>query len=785
MIDKLNVMEIRRMIFGIAIALLALNGCDPEKERKEKPEVNIIPAPLELVQSEDYFEFDSNTAILFEENNVAAEKQAHFLLKTILKITDKEFKIGPHSGNRLPDNTIFLTGDGNKNDSEAYQLSVNNENIILKSGSSAGLFWATQTLRQLLPSTIERTGVLKAGESWVIPGLSIEDKPRFSWRGMHLDVSRHFFSKEYLKKFIDILALYKFNKFHLHLTDDQGWRLEIKQYPKLTEQGAWRSLNNHDAVCLQRAEENPDFELPREFFMESEGREFYGGFYTQEDMKEIIDFAADRHITIVPEIDMPGHMMAAINAYPELTCSEERGWGKTFSTPICPCKETTYEFAENVFDEIMDLFPSEYIHIGGDEVEKTSWENSIACQELMKKEGIEDIEELQSYFIKRMEKYFNEHGKKLIGWDEILDGGVSENATVMYWRGWVPEAPLNAAKAGNQVIMSPTSHCYFDYQPNDKSLEHVYSFNPIPETLTEAQQKFIIGVQANLWSEYIPTPERCEYMAMPRMIALSEVAWSEQKDWNDFSNRMHTQYTRLDELDVNYRLPDLRGFHENNVFVDSAVLTVSRPFDDLEVRYTIDGSLPDKNSSLYTEPQTIKSDAHFKIAAFRKNGKRGDIYNIKYEKQDYRDNLELNVESLNNGLMCRYFEGSYHSVNEIKESDFKTESTLPEFGFPEDHREENFATTYDCLIKIPETGIYSFYLASDDGSVLKIGDQVVVDNDGRHGRIEKSAQIALKKGYHPLKVLFFEAGGAQVLEISIAGENLKKQLIGSEMLFYH
>src|SRR6202012_3130186 len=288
-----------------------------------------------------------------------------------------------------------------------------------------------------------------------LPAVSITDAPTYAWRGMHLDVWRHFFSIAYLKKFINVMSLYKMNKLHLHLTDDQGWRIEIKKYPKLTEEGAWRTFDKNDSACMKRAKDNPDFEIDPSHIIHKDGKTLYGGFYTQAQMKGIVAYAAARHIDIVPEIDMPGHMMAAINSYPFLTCNGENKFGELFSRPICPCNETTFEFAENVYSEIMEIFPSKYIHIGGDEVDRSDWAKSDACKALMQREGIKDLPALQSYFINRMEKFFNAHGRKLIGWDEIIEGGISPTAIVMYWRSWVPDAPVKAVKNGNKVIMTP------------------------------------------------------------------------------------------------------------------------------------------------------------------------------------------------------------------------------------------------------------------------------------------------------------------------------------------
>ncbi|MEI9959475.1 MAG: family 20 glycosylhydrolase [Ferruginibacter sp.] len=372
-----------------------------------------------------------------------------------------------------------------------------------------------------------------------------------------------------------MMALYKFNTFHLHLTDDQGWRIEIKKYPKLTEEGAWRTFNNQDSACMLRAKDNADFVIDKSHIIHKDGKTLYGGFYTQQQMKDVVAYALARHITIIPEIDMPGHMMAAINAYNYLSCDGKSAFGELFSIPICPCLPATYQFAQDIFTEIMDIFPSEYIHIGGDEVDRSYWEKSDACKTLMEKEGLKTSAELQSYFIRKMEEFFNSKGRKIIGWDEILDGGVTKTAAIMYWRTWVPKAPLIAAKNGNKVIMSPGNPLYFDYQPDKNSLSNVYHFNLIPEGLNKEEAKNIIGAQANLWAEQVPTEERADYMIMPRMTALAENLWSNHDDYKSYLQRLKTHYSRLDLLNVNYRFPDL-PLMDQYVFTDKATLKLEK-----------------------------------------------------------------------------------------------------------------------------------------------------------------------------------------------------------------
>jgi hexosaminidase len=420
----------------------------------------------------------------------------------------------------------------------------------LEAQTPQGIFYGMQTLRQLLPYQIERSYL--SNIAWTIPCVEIEDEPRFVHRGLMLDVCRHFMPKEFVMKFIDMLAYHKMNTFHWHLTEDQGWRIEIKKYPKLTEIGAYR---NRTLEGRYTSPEKRKWDNTR-----------YGGFYTQEDIKEVIAYAQKRFITIIPEIEMPGHAVAALTAYPGLSCTggpfEVEGLWGIFNDIFCP-KEETFEFLENVLAEVAELFPSEYIHIGGDEAPKTRWKNCAHCQELIRKEGLKDEHELQSYFIKRIEKFVESKGKHIIGWDEILEGGLAPNATVMSWRG--EAGGINAAKQNHDVIMSPNTYVYLDYfQANPKTqplaiggflpLWKVYSYNPMPASLTPAEAKHVLGVQGNIWTEYIPTTDHVEYMAFPRGAAIAETGWSPdaKKNYADFKERIIQQFKRYDAIGWNY-----------------------------------------------------------------------------------------------------------------------------------------------------------------------------------------------------------------------------------------
>jgi hexosaminidase len=438
---------------------------------------------------------------------------------------------------------------------EGYTLSVTPEEVVIGASDPAGLFYGAQTLLQLLPARsamADKTDIQ-------IPCVEIEDQPRFKWRGMMLDVSRHFFSKPEVEQLLDAMARYKLNTFHWHLVDDQGWRIEIKKYPKLTEMGAWRPSVGFGLDPKSAKAYGPD------------GR--YGGYYTQADIREVVAYAAARHITIVPEIEMPGHSSAALMAYPQLSCTggpfTDDLPGGVFNGVYCAGNNDSFGFVQDVLTEVFQLFPGKYIHIGGDEVPTTNWMNCARCQARMREEGFKKEGELEGYFIRRVEKFINEHQRNLIGWSEIREGGLAANATVMDWVGGAVEA----AGAGHDVVMSPLADCYFDhYQSRDHSTEphaiggylplrQVYEFEPLPAKLPAQCEPHILGAQANVWTEYMPSLNHVEYMVFPRLCALAEVLWSpkDSRNWEDFAHRMQNHYTRLQELGVNYRHTALDG----------------------------------------------------------------------------------------------------------------------------------------------------------------------------------------------------------------------------------
>ena len=527
------------------ILVMALNGCTQESSTiSELP--SIIPKPVSVEVNKGQFKITPQTQIACPEEDPEILKIGEYLNQLVYK--NAGFNLNMVGLDNAGNNCIALhTGDFPDLGKEGYVLKSTKKGVQITAGQPNGLFYGIITLWQLFSITQDEN-------SLVIPEIEITDQPRYQWRGAHLDVCRHFFTVEFVKKYIDILARHKLNIFHWHLTEDQGWRIEIKKYPLLTEVGAWR-----DETVIGR----PRRGTPVQY----DGIR-HGGYYTQDEIRDIIQYAAERYITIVPEIEMPGHAQAAIAAYPELGCTGEKVKVKTewgISRYIFNVEDNTFSFLEDVLSEVIDLFPSEYIHIGGDEARKDQWKASKRIQQQIKDLGLENEDELQSHFIHRVEEFINSKGKKLIGWDEILEGGLAPNATVMSWRGIV--GGIEAARQGHDVIMSPTSHCYFDYyQSQDREKEPlaiggflpvdtVYAYEPTPAELSAGEAKHILGVQANVWTEYIATEEHLEYMLLPRLSALSEVAWSpkEMRDWQDFRKRLERQAKRYEVMGLNYR----------------------------------------------------------------------------------------------------------------------------------------------------------------------------------------------------------------------------------------
>src|SRR5690348_12165408 len=568
-------------------------------------QLSIIPQPVSIITGSGSFVIDKNTSLHFNSSDKDLQAVADYFSSCINHISGFVLK----NNNKKINSIEFSIAKTNEIGNEGYLLNVNPTSVTITANTKAGIVYGMQTLFQILPA-IRTNEVLK------IPAMQIKDYPRFKWRGMHLDVSRHFFSPDLIKKYIDLMALYKFNTFHWHLTDDQGWRIEIKKYPKLTQVGAWR-VDETDKVWGQRPQAT-EGETPT-----------YGGYYTQEQIKDIVKYAALRNITIVPEIEMPGHSAAAIASYLYLSCTQQPQLPMTggnyinISSNYCAGNDSVFTFLENVLTEVIALFPSPYIHVGGDEVDKTSWHNCPKCQARIKKEGLKNEEELQSYFMKRIEKFLISKHRKMIGWDEILEGGLAPEATVMSWRG--VQGGIIAATMNHDVVMTPGDPLYFNQYQGDpateplanggfNTLKKVYDYEPIPNELDAIHAKYILGAQGNLWTEYITTPEHVEYMILPRMLALAEVVWSPKgsKDWNSFNERLQNHFKTFDEKGLHYSKGNFKVEIKPVAQDGKLFVNLSTEIYKGEVYYTTDETVPNLQSKKYTEPLRIDSSLTLK-----------------------------------------------------------------------------------------------------------------------------------------------------------------------------
>lgn len=609
--------------FLIVFFLTVFNFGYSQKIYTEK-DIQIIPKPAQLLITKGVFEFSKSTKF------IAVSEFQKEISNVLINKFEKAAGFRPEFSTTIPPGNYVQFKVDETLEKEAYILDVNTKNITITAKGKAGFIYGLESIRQLLPVVIESKNVLP-NQKWQIPNLVINDKPRFQWRGLMLDLSRHFFDKNYVIETIDRLAMHKMNVLHLHLVDDQGWRIEIKKYPKLTEVGAWR-VDQENLAWNARLTVNPD------------EKGTYGGFLTQEELKEIVKYAAAKNIEIIPEIEMPAHVSSAIASYPELACFDQRiGVPSGGLWPItdiyCAGKESTFEFLQNVIDEVITIFPSKYIHIGGDEATKTNWEKCPHCQKRMKDNELKNTHELQSYFVKRMEKYINSKGKKIIGWDEILEGGLAPDATVMSWRG--TQGGIDAAKQGHDVIMTPESHCYFNFYQGPQNeeplafdgytpLSKVYEFDPVVPTMTPEEAKHVLGGQANLWAEYLPGPKDSEYMIFPRLAALSEVLWStkETRNWNDFTSRLTYLLQRYNYLGINYaKSAFLVTATSNADLVQKQInITLKNEFPNPDIRYVLGNKNIDHNAIKYTSPIPFKETTILKASLFQNDKPVGKTF---------------------------------------------------------------------------------------------------------------------------------------------------------------
>jgi hexosaminidase len=791
----------------LLLPILLLTGCGAEDEPLDPERFPLIPMPADVDPGKGEFSISAGTSIVVshpgdEELLGMVDRWAEpiraasgFTLPIVgpgevssrgaiqieLKTPRRTGNSASEGGEEVPAG-MGLPGTA----AEGYELEVKPGKVELEADGKAGLFYGLGTLGQLLP------GLQEGGtQGWSIPAVEIEDVPRFPYRGMHLDVGRHVFPVAFIKRYIDLLAAYKMNVFHWHLTEDQGWRLEIQGYPLLTEVGSCR------AETILEKNFNPYIGdgIP------------YCGFYTQEQAREIVEYARERFITVIPEIEMPGHSVAALAAYPELACSEgpfevHTRWGVTRDI-YCP-KEETFAFLEDVLVEVMDIFPSPFIHIGGDEAPKAAWEESDIAQEVIRREGLADEEELQSWFIRRIEAFLNANGRRLIGWDEILEGGLAPDATVMSWRGM--QGGIEAAKEGHDVVMTPTSHLYFDFYQGDTlqeplaiggmtPLDRVYGFEPVPPELSPSESAHVLGAQGNVWTEYMATTEYVEYMVLPRMLALSEVVWSPmaQRSWEGFGHRLPSHLGRLGAEGINFRIPDVLGLEEDRLTLeDSFRIVLSTPVRGGEVRYTLDGSEPDSGSPRYEGPFPLavdRSGVEVSARVFLPEGQTGPVGRARITRTDLIPSVPVPLSARGRGLAVEAFAGRFRSVENLEEGERISlgdpSSGLPPFvrkvALPDDDPEGDFGLRLTGFLRVPRAGIYTFFLSSDDGSRLTVGEGVVVDNDGPHTMAERSGQVALRRGWHPVELRYFRRGGGG-LRLEVEGPGTPRREVPATWL---
>ena len=737
--------------FCAGMALCFLASCaEPQGEVKSYNQgINIIPTPQSLVQHDGFFRLGSNTAIAAA--SPEAKTVAEFFAAKMRTATGLNIQVAEKGNIQLSvDPSLDVAND------EGYTLDVTKDGAVVVAKTAQGLFYGMQSFLQLLPAEIESPSKVN-GIAWQAPAVSIKDAPRFGYRGIMLDPCRHFMPVENVKKYLDVLSLFKMNRMHWHLTDDQGWRIEIKKYPKLTE------------IASKR--------------IDGEGTE-HSGYYTQEEIKEIVKYAADRFITVVPELELPGHEMAAIAAYPNLSCKGEQGtprviWGVE-DIVMCPGKEDMFTFLQDVIDEMVPLFPSEYFHIGGDECPKISWKNCPLCQKRIKEEGLKADskhsaeERLQSYVIQRMDNYLATTGKTIIGWDVILEGGLAPSATVMSWRG--EDGGIAAALMDHTVIMTPGGNgMYLDAYQGDSKIEPVtiggytllektYSYDPIPDTLVAmGKSNYILGVQGNTWSEYMYDEAKRDYMVFPRILAVAEIGWTnlDRKDYKDFERRIENAYVRLDGHAINYHIPQPEqpnGSCNFVAFTDKASLEfkTTRP---IKMVYTLDGSEPTPASTAYTAPIEITETTTLKIASVLPSGKMSPIRTIQVEKQSLAPAKE--VAKTTPGLNMEVTDGMYLNVKELEAAQKETKKSVIKdlkeirsvVKTSESMRGVNqYAAVATGYVNIPEDGVY--FISSDLEEVW-IDGKLLVNNAGEVKRFSRhDSSVALAKGLHEIKAVF-------------------------------
>lgn len=756
-------------LFFLAVVVL-MSSCEADGPIVHKPYnegMNITPLPMEITQKADTFKLDKS--VVFVTDNADVKKVAAYFAAKIKNSTGYNLSI-EETQPAINYIKLSIAADAPVND-EGYLLDVTEKGIDIQAKTPHGLFYGMQTVMQLLPAEIESPTLVK-NIAWNIPAVTVKDEPRFKYRGLHLDVCRHFVDVDFIKKQLDVLAMFKINTFHWHLTEDQAWRIEIKKYPKLTEIGAKR--------------------------IEGEGNEYGPYFFTQDQVKEVVAYAKERFIEVIPEVELPGHAVAAISAYPELSCTgkqiDVRNYWGVATDVFCAGNDSVFQFLEDVIAEVIPLFESEYFHIGGDECPKDRWKVCPKCQARIKELGLKADkdhtaeEKLQSYFVQRIEKFLVKHNKKMIGWDEILEGGLAPTATVMSWQG--EEGGIAAANMGHDVIMTPGPWLYIDkYQGDSRlqpvtiggylTLKKVYGYEPVPEKIAEDKRHHILGAQANMWNEYNYNGNDMEHDIYPRVIALAELGWTpkEKKEYNYFERRINNQRVRLDMHNVNYYIPmpEDKGPFRISYWGDSINAPVSCNFiaftdkatldfkttEPAKMVYTTDGSEPGLSSEVFSQPLTFTENTTLKIRSVLLSEKMSPVRTITLEKQSYAPAIEKEKD-VKPGLKAEYYKGNTKTVAELEGKtlteteyvDAPQNSKYRVKGYMEVYDEDFYSTVLTGYLNIPEDAVY--YFSTDfelwiDGKLLISNEK---DNDGTARRFSRSDKsIALAKGTHSFKII--------------------------------
>lgn len=730
-----------------AASLLVLGTASPKAQ-----EVALIPQPQQISINTGHWEMNSHTTMTIATPQLGTAAQ--YLASAVKTQTGIDLKLARKGGAiKLGLNPSLQAG--------AYQLDINHGGVNIVGADYAGVINAIATLRQLLPIGLTEYASL--------PCLSVKDSPRFGWRGLMVDCSRHFYTVDEIKQLLDVMAYYKLNHFHWHLTDDQGWRIQIKRYPLLTERGGWRPLNNQDSACLRNAEREdmPNLQLPASKMRRAaDGSQEYGGFYTQSQIRDVVRYAAQRAINVVPEIDMPGHSLAAIQNYKGLSCTDSVGWGRLFTTPMCPGKDAMLEFCRNVWSEVFSLFPYEYVHIGGDEVDMKNWRSCPDCQQRMAAQGLTEVAQLQTWFNHYMEDFFRAHGKKMIAWDDVIDGGLSPYTTVMWWRSWIPTGPKRATSHGNELINVPVSYFYLSRREDAMLMPGIYHFDPYA-SLTKSESQLVRGMHCCLWGERVASVERMWYQLFPRLTAVAEKAWSqpERMNYADFEHRLLAHLPRLEAMGVKYRLPDLHGLNRGNAFLECDTVQVSCIDPSVTIRYTTDGSMPQASSAVYTAPIEVRNSTQFVFRAFGADGRKGDAVRSTFTRMTPTPAVQP-TEALERGLSVVWHDYPGDSCACITDAPILGRYVVDSVAIPREAH-DNIGLVFTGYVEVPSDGVYTLELYSDDGSQLSIDHQLVNDNDGMHDAVLMVTQHAMQRGLHPLRLTYFDHnGGALRLRIT-------------------